>query len=216
MSDDLKVHSFSLGPLGANCFIVARDGRCLVIDPGDEAEKVADFLARADLTPLAILVTHGHFDHFGGVQPLARRFDLPVYIGAADAPQVARPELGPLGGFPVEAVSSEVVTLQGEQEIDLSIPATAIPTPGHSSGAYTFAIGEDLFVGDLLFYGSIGRTDLPGGDFDQLLESVALLARRCPLETVVHCGHGPDTTLKRELTLNPFLSALRRGQGGGR
>lgn len=216
MSDDVKVHSFSLGPLGANCFIVARDGRCLIIDPGDEAEKVADFLARAELTPLAILVTHGHFDHFGGVQPLARRFELPVYIGAADAAQVARPELGPLAGFPVEAVSSDVITLQGEERIDLEIPVVAIPTPGHSSGAYTFAVGDQLFVGDLLFYGSIGRTDLPGGDFDELLASVSLLAGRFPPDTVVHCGHGPDTTLKRELALNPFLSALRRERGDGR
>jgi len=216
MADDLKVHSFSLGPLGANCFIVAQAGRCLVIDPGDEAEKVVAFMERAGLAPLAILVTHGHFDHFGAVQPLARQFELPVYVGAADAPQVARPELGPLAGFPVEAVSAETVLIEGEQRLDLDIPVLAIPTPGHSAGAYTFAVGGELFVGDLLFYGSIGRTDLPGGDFDQLLDSVARLAGRFPPETVVHCGHGPDTALKRELTLNPFLSSLRRDQDRGR
>lgn len=216
MSDDLKVHSFTLGPLGANCFITSHEGRCLVIDPGDEPEKVVAFMDRAGLAPLAVLVTHGHFDHFGAVQPLARRFGLPVYVGAADAPQVARPDLGPLAGFPIEPVDAEAVLLQGEQRFDPGIPVEAIPTPGHSAGAYSFAIGGELFVGDLLFYGSIGRTDLPGGDFEQLLESVALLARRFPPETVVHCGHGPDTSLRRELTLNPFLSSLRHAAEGGR
>jgi len=211
MTATLKVHSFSLGPLAANCFIVGGEGRCLVIDPGDEEPKVVDFLERAGLAPLAVLVTHGHFDHFGAVDPLARRYEVPVYVGAADAPQVERPELGPLAGFPVTAVSAETILLEGEQEVDAGIVFTAIPTPGHSAGAYTYAVDGDLFVGDLLFAGSIGRTDLPGGDFDELLASVARLAERFPPETVVHCGHGPDTTLKRELTINPFLSSLRHG-----
>jgi hydroxyacylglutathione hydrolase len=209
MTDDLKVHSFTLGPLGANCFIAGRDAGCLIVDPGDEPEKVVRFLDRAQLTPHAILVTHGHFDHFGGVEPLAQRYQVPVYIGAADAPQVSRPELGPLAGFPVEAVTAGMELLDGVAELDLPIPAQAIPTPGHSIGSYTFAIGGELFAGDLLFYGSIGRTDLGGGDYDQLLASVAELARRFPPESVVHCGHGPDTTLGRELKINPFLAPLR-------
>jgi glyoxylase-like metal-dependent hydrolase (beta-lactamase superfamily II) len=209
MTDDLKVYSFTLGPLGANCFIVGRDGGCLIVDPGDEPEKVVRFLDRVHLAPHAVLVTHGHFDHFGGVAPLAQRYQVPVYIGAADAPQVERPELGPLAGFPVAPVTDGMVLLDGVEELDLPIPAQAIPTPGHSVGSYTFAIGGELFAGDLLFYGSIGRTDLGGGDYDQLLASVAELARRFPPESVVHCGHGPDTTLGRELKINPFLSPLR-------
>ncbi len=209
MSADLKTYSFTLGPLGANCFLVARDGGCLIIDPGGDPEVVEWFLERQHLEPHAILITHGHFDHFAAAEPLALRYDVPVYVSAADAPQVARPELGPLAGFPVEAVTREMVLLGGVQEIELPIPAQAIPTPGHSVGSYTFAVDGELYVGDLLFYGSIGRTDLGGGDYEQLLQSVAELARRFPPDTTVHCGHGPDTVLGRELKINPFLAPLR-------
>jgi glyoxylase-like metal-dependent hydrolase (beta-lactamase superfamily II) len=156
-----------------------------------------------------VLVTHGHFDHFGGVTPVARHFDVPVYVGAEDAGQMADGGLGAMAGFDIEPVEA-ALTIEGEQTLDLPIPVLAIPTPGHSRGSYTFAIGEEeLFVGDLLFQGSVGRTDLPGGDMDQLLNSVAALIRRFPPDAVVHSGHGPDTSLGRELALNPFLSPIR-------
>ena len=102
-----------------------------------------------------------------------------------------------------------VQMIHGEQELALPLAVTALPTPGHSPGSYTFAIDGQLFCGDLLFRGSIGRTDLPGGDRDQLLDSVAMLVRRFPPDAVVHCGHGPDTSLGRELVANPFLVPLR-------
>jgi hydroxyacylglutathione hydrolase len=216
MSADLRTYSFTLGPLGANCFVVAREGGCLIIDPGDEPDKVSRFLEKTQLAPHAILVTHGHFDHFGAVEPLARRYEVPVYVSAADAPQLEQPARGPLAGFPVQAVTVEMVLLNGVEELELPIPALAVPTPGHSIGSYTFAVGGELFAGDLLFSGSIGRTDLGGGDYDQLLASVAELARRFPPETIVHCGHGPDTSLGRELKINPFLAPLRNDQGRSR
>ena len=108
---------------------------------------------------------------------------------------------------------SDPVLLSGEQELDLVVPVTALPTPGHSKGSYTFAVDGHLFVGDLLFFGSVGRTDLPGGSSDELLNSIAELVRRFPPDTQVHCGHGPDTSLGRELALNPFLSPLRYDPG---
>ena len=209
MSDPVDVFALPLGPLQANCFIVVNDQTGLVIDPGDEARIVIDAFTEFGFAPAAVLVTHGHFDHFGGVAPVAAHFGIPVYVGAADAVEMADNRLGAMAGFDIEPVK-DAVTLDGEQTLDLPIKVLAVPTPGHSRGSYTFALGEDqLFVGDLLFQNSVGRTDLPGGDMDQLLNSVAALVRRFPPDATVHCGHGPDTSLGRELALNPFLSPLR-------
>jgi hydroxyacylglutathione hydrolase len=213
MAEPLEVFMLTLGPLGANCFIVLRGEQALVVDPGDEANVLVATFDELGFGPQAILVTHGHFDHFGAVNPLAVKYDVPVYIGAEDAPQIADPGLGPLAGFDVPPVTREVITLNGEQVLDLFVRVTAIPTPGHSRGSYTFAIDDHLFGGDVLFQGSIGRTDLPGGSTDDLLNSIADLVRRFPPDTTVHCGHGPDTSLGRELALNPFLAPLRYDPG---
>lgn len=213
MSDPLEVFTMTLGPLGANCFVVKLGDDALIIDPGDEAETVTAALDEIGAVPAAVLVTHGHFDHFGAVNELSARYGVPVYIGEIDAAQVADPELGPLAGFPVEGLQATPVALAGEQRLDLFVPVTAIPTPGHSPGSYTYAIGGHLFAGDVLFQGSVGRTDLPGGSSDDLLNSIADLVRRFPPDTLVHCGHGPDTSLGRELALNPFLAPLRYDPG---
>jgi hydroxyacylglutathione hydrolase len=213
MPDPFDVFTLPLGPLQANCFLVVGESSGLVIDPGDEADIVISAFAELGFGPAAVLVTHGHFDHFGGVAPVAAHFGVPVYVGEADAGEMADNRLGTMAGFDIEPVK-EAVTLSGEQTLDLPFGVLAVPTPGHSRGSYTFALGEDqLFVGDLLFQNSVGRTDLPGGDMHQLLNSVAELVRRFPPDATVHCGHGPDTSLGRELALNPFLSPLRYDPG---
>lgn len=209
MSEPLEVFQLVLGPLGANCFIVRSGAAAIVIDPGDEAQVVSAALDEIGATPGAILVTHGHFDHFGAVQQLATLCTATVYVGAPDAAQLAQPDLGPLAGLPVDAVSVDPVVLEGERVLDLFVPVTAMPTPGHSKGSYTFAIAGHLFVGDLIFQGSIGRSDLPGGSGDELLNSIGGLVRRFPPDTTVYCGHGPETSLGRELALNPFFAPLR-------
>ncbi len=184
MPDPVEVFAVPLGPLQANCFVVVREQQGLVIDPGDEAHIVIEAFTEFGFAPAAVLVTHGHFDHFGGVAPLARHFDIPVYVGAADAAEMADNGLGVAAGFDIEPVET-ARTIEGEQTLDLPIPVLAIPTPGHSRGSYTFAIGEDqLFVGDLLFQGSVGRTDLPGGE------------------------HGPAAQLRRDA--HPAVPAGRR------
>jgi hydroxyacylglutathione hydrolase len=213
MTDPLEVFTLALGPLQANCFVVLRGPDALLVDPGDEAEVVKEAFAALGLQPQAILVTHGHFDHFGAVAPLAEAYDAPIYVGAADAGEMADPDLGMLAGFGVVPVTGGCVTLEGERRLELPIAVVAIPTPGHSRGSYTFAVDGHLFSGDLIFQGGVGRTDLPGGDTDQLLNSIAGLVRRFPPDSAVHCGHGPDTSLGRELALNPFLAPLRYDPG---
>ena len=209
MADPLEIFALPLGPLQANCFVVVQGQTGLVIDPGDEAGVVIAAFAELGFAPAAVLVTHGHFDHFGGVAPLARHFQVPVYIGELDAGEIADSRLGAMSGFDIEPVAG-ALTISGEQTLELPIEVLAIPTPGHSRGSYTFALGEShLFSGDLIFQGSVGRTDLPGGDMDALLNSIAGLVRRFPPDAAVHCGHGPDTSLGRELALNPFLAPLR-------
>jgi hydroxyacylglutathione hydrolase len=209
MPDPLEVFSLPLGPLQANCFVVVQGEAGLVIDPGDEADVVIEAFGEFGFAPAAVLVTHGHFDHFGGVAGIAGHFDIPVYVGAPDARELAEGGLGGLAGFDVTPVT-DAKLIEGEQTLDLPIVTAVVPTPGHSKGSVTFVMGDThLFVGDLLFDGSIGRTDLPGGDMDELLHSVAALVRRFPPDSLVHPGHGPDTSLGRELALNPFLSPLR-------
>jgi len=209
MADPLEIFALPLGPLQANCFVVVQGQAGLVIDPGDEARVVIAAFTELGFAPAAVLVTHGHFDHFGGVAPLATHFGVPVYVGAADAAEIADSRLGAMSGFDIEPVAG-ALTISGEQTLELPIEVLAIPTPGHSRGSYTFALGEShLFSGDLIFQGSVGRTDLPGGDMDALLNSIAGLVRRFPPDAAVHCGHGPDTSLGRELALNPFLAPLR-------
>jgi len=208
MPDNLRVHSLTLGPLGANCFVVAQGRDALVIDPGDEPDQVVRLVTRLGVTPAAILLTHGHFDHFGATEPLVAAWKVPVYVGAADAGQIADP--GMTWGIRVPPVTADPVLIDGEQRLELPLPLLAIPTPGHSPGSYTFQLAEHLFSGDLIFSGSVGRTDLSGGSARTLIESIGALVRRFPAETMVHCGHGPDTTLGRELARNPFFAPLRR------
>ena len=210
MADPLEVFALPLGPLQANCFIVVQGEKGLVIDPGDEAGIVIEAFNEFGFPPAAVLVTHGHFDHFGGVAPIARHFDVPVYVGAEDAGQMADGGLGAMAGFDIEPVES-ARTIEGEQTLDLPIPVLAIPTPGHSRGSYTFAIGED---------GALRRRPpLPGqrrahrparaATWTSCSTRSPALVRRFPPDAAVHSGHGPDTSLGRELALNPFLSPLR-------
>jgi glyoxylase-like metal-dependent hydrolase (beta-lactamase superfamily II) len=200
---NLEVVSLVLGAYGTNCYLVAREGaeQAVVIDPGDTAELVLEALAERGWTAAAILVTHGHLDHIGAVRDLADATSAEVWMARGDADDLRN--FAPAPYQPQHLIG-------GGESLDVGgISFRTFDVPGHTAGSVAFVTDGVAFVGDVLFAGSIGRTDLAGGDLDTLIESIALLMRELPPETVVASGHGPATTLAQERATNPFLGDLR-------
>lgn len=195
----------------ANCYLVYDDERrACAVDPGDEAERLRRVVDKESLILEAILVTHGHVDHIGGVKGLVEATGAPVYCGAEVAPVLRGLEECSAFGYRVPAVDGSMVKVlaDGDELTVGGLQVKALSTPGHAPGSLTFDIGGHLFCGDLLFYRSVGRTDFPGGDFATLLASVAKLARLYPPSTPILPGHNWTTTLGEELAANPFLGGL--------
>jgi hydroxyacylglutathione hydrolase len=207
------VRAFTVGPVQENCYIVRADSdatRALIVDPGDEPARLIAAIDELGVQIEAILITHCHFDHIGAVAPVARATGAPVYC-----PQIERPLLSdvmsfvPPGFGPFENYEAEH-TLAGGEHLSLAgLELDVIFTPGHSPGHVTYATPGALLSGDVLFQGSVGRVDLPGGDWSTLERSIESLLRAHPPETVVYPGHMGVTTLGRERDSNPFLSELR-------
>jgi hydroxyacylglutathione hydrolase len=207
----MDVRMFTVGPLQENCYLVRQDGsdRALLIDPGEEAPRLLSAMDELGVQPEAILLTHTHFDHIGAVAPIARATGAPVHCPRDELRVLAQPEIfvPPMFGT-VEAWDAEE-PLDGGDRLELAgLHIDVISTPGHSPGHVTFAIDGALFSGDVLFQGSVGRTDLPGGDHPTLMASIAALLERFDDDTKVHPGHMGLTTLGRERATNPFLQAL--------
>jgi glyoxylase-like metal-dependent hydrolase (beta-lactamase superfamily II) len=206
------VDRYALGPLQTNCYVVrAQRGatEAVVIDPGGDATDLRLELARSGASCSAILITHGHFDHLGGVADLAEGTGAPVHMAEGERDRLERyADFAPLGA-PGRAYSPDNL-LEGGETIDLAdISFECVAVPGHSPAHLAFYTDGCLFSGDLVFAGSVGRVDLPGADWDTLLESVRTISDRYPPETVIYPGHGPQTTLGAELARNPFLAELR-------
>jgi hydroxyacylglutathione hydrolase len=209
---DIVVDRFALGPLQTNCYVVRADAAApagVVVDPGGEAPELALQLERLGTSCAAILVTHGHFDHLGGVADLADSTGAPVYMPEGERERLERySEFAP-AGVPGRPHTPDHL-LEGGETIEVAgLSFECVSIPGHSPAHIAFYTNGHLFSGDLLFAGSVGRVDLPGGDWDTLLESVRTLADRYPPETIVYPGHGPQTTLGAERERNPFLAELR-------
>jgi hydroxyacylglutathione hydrolase len=208
----IVVDRYELGPIETNCYLV-RQGRhgsdAVVIDPSGSATELRLELARMGARCEAILVTHGHWDHLIGVAELAEGTDAQVYMGADEAFMVERAaEYSPPGIRVREFVPD--VLLEGDETFELGgIGFETILVPGHSPGHLAFHADGHLFSGDVLFAGSVGRTDLPLADWDALVDSIRTLVERFPPETIVCPGHGPETTLGEEVSHNPFLAPLR-------
>jgi len=204
------VDRYELGPAATNCYLVRPERgapEAVVIDPGDNAAALRLELARAGASCVAILVTHADVDHVGAVAELAEGTGAPVF-----APPRERMPAERAAGLGWYSVRDYVVDteLSGGETLELAgMTFDVVAIPGHSPDHVAFATDGVLFSGDLVFAGSVGRVDLPGGDWEALLESVRLLAERFPPETTVYPGHGSPTTLAAERQRNPFLAELR-------
>jgi len=207
---------FTVGPVQENTFILRRDGsdRALIVDPGEEAPKLLEALDALGVTLDGILITHTHFDHVGAVAPIAEATGAEVWVPEIEKPVLADimsyvpwPGFGPFDSWDAEH------TVQGGERLELAgFEIDVIFTPGHSPGHVTYSIPDEgaIFSGDVLFQGSVGRVDLPGGDWPTLLRSLRTLVDSLPEDTRVHPGHMGLTTLGAERASNPFLAELAR------
>jgi glyoxylase-like metal-dependent hydrolase (beta-lactamase superfamily II) len=212
----MDVRMFTVGPVAENSYIFRREGsdRALIIDPGEEPEKLLGAIDELGVTLDGILLTHTHFDHVGAVAPVAKATGAEVWV-----PEIEKPVLAdimsfvPWAGFgPYESWDAEH-TVSGGETLELAgFEIDVIFTPGHSPGHVTYSIADEsaVFSGDVLFQGSVGRTDLPGGDWPTLLDSISGLVESLPGETQVYPGHMGVTTLGAERATNPFLAELAR------
>jgi hydroxyacylglutathione hydrolase len=221
----LDVRMLTVGPIQENAYIVSvpGSGRAVLVDPGDEAERLLAEARELGVEIEAILVTHCHFDHIGAVAAVARATGAPVYCPEIERGVLADiPSWTPPGFGPFESYEADHTVAGGDRLGLAGLDIEVLFTPGHSPGHVTYAIsatgavtdgaatGERMLLsGDVLFQGSVGRVDLPGGDWNVLERSIGSLVRAFPLQTAVYPGHMGATTLGRELETNPFLAELR-------
>ena len=212
----MDVRAFTVGPFQENAYLLRRDGsdRAVMVDPGDEPELLLRAIEQLGASVEAILITHTHVDHVGAVAPVAKATGAPVWCPKLEVPVLADiMAFVPWAGLgPYESYDADE-TVEGGERLELAgFDIDVIFTPGHSPGHVTYAFEDEaaLLSGDVLFQGSIGRTDLPGGDHPTLLRSIAALLERHPDDTTVYPGHMGLTTLGRERATNPFLAELAR------
>jgi hydroxyacylglutathione hydrolase len=212
----MDVRMFTVGPVGENCFLLRAEGsdRALIVDPGEEAPRILQAVKELGVEVEAILLTHTHFDHIGAVAPVARETGALVYCPEIEVPVLADiMSFVPWPGFgPYESYDADETVSGGEHLSLAGLEIDVIFTPGHSPGHVTYSVPDEqaLFSGDVLFQGSVGRTDLPGGDWATLLESIRKLVDSHPPETTVYPGHMGITSLGAERQSNPFLAELAR------
>src|SRR5690625_1853012 len=211
----MQIETFSLGPLGTNCYVVQKDDQCLVIDPGGDAEIVEQFINDQALKPLAILLTHAHFDHIGAVDELRKKYNIDVYLHEQEKDWLENPTLNgsarALGKNGIVTEAPEKILTEGQLNIGPFTCEVAY-TPGHSPGSVSFIFRENQFTvsGDVLFNHGIGRTDLPGGSIDELINSIVTKLYTLPKTFTVYRSHGSHTTIGQEDKSNAFTLQFHR------
>ena len=207
----MKWNQIPLGPLQTNCYILSDDESCVIFDPGEEPQKIIQYIQTKKLKPQAVLLTHAHFDHIGALDVIREQYQIPAYVHEKEAKWLMDPALnGSQRWFPNDVVRLKPAehVLSSEQEISIGkFHFQLFETPGHSPGSISYYLKEHgmVFSGDVLFLNSVGRTDLPGGNEGQLIQSIETKLLTLPDDTIVFPGHGPVTTIRDERENNPFL-----------
>ena len=212
----MDVRAYTVGPFQENTYVLRADGsdRAIVIDPGDNGEQLLEAIEKLGATVEAILITHTDVDHVGAVAPLAKATGAPVYCPKLEVDRLA----DIMGHVPIEGIGpyegyEADETVEGGETLELAgLRIEVVATPGHTEGHVTYVFPDEGVIasGDVLFQGSVGRTDRPNGDHQTLLDSIATLLERCPDDTIVLPGHSGTTTLGREKATNPFLAEIAR------
>ena len=209
----LEIHSLVTGPFQENSYIISDQvsNDCILIDPGDEAKKISILIDDNNLNPIAIINTHAHLDHIGAVDEIKKIYNVPFYLHYAEKPVLeSYPISCRMFGMEAKPIPSVDHWIQKGGELRIgSFKFLIIETPGHTPGGCSFLIDKSLFVGDTLFHGSVGRTDLPGGDWNMLEKSLLYLMNNINSDITIYSGHGVETNIGIEMEKNPFLISLK-------
>ena len=205
----MRIETITVGPFAMNCYILIDEDtrQAIIIDPGAEAGRLIKNIEKKHLNLIYIINTHCHIDHAGEAGKIQQYFDIPFYIHEQELPLLrSLPDQGRLFGITVEKIPEVTAFLKDGDTLQFGgITGTVLYTPGHTPGGISFLFGDDVFVGDCLFMDSIGRTDLYGGDHEQLIGSITNKLLSLKDDTRVYSGHGPNSTIGRERRSNPFL-----------
>lgn len=207
----LKIERIPTGTIQENCYLIYNETSLLIIDPGAEAKKITEMIEKTDTIPVAILLTHTHYDHIGAVEELRHHYSIPVYVSPLEQDWLSNPILN-LSGLGRHDDIADIIVQPADVEFELidydlgGIRFSVVPTPGHSIGSVSFIFDDFVVTGDALFKGSIGRTDLHTGDMQQLLHSITTYLFTLPDEFPAYPGHGDATTIEHEKKTNPYFN----------